>query len=197
MTDWHYILGLAAGLLQATALPIYVRDIFRGGTKPSKVTWWVLAFLNAILAASYYAAGARATIWIPIVYAAGFLLIAILSIKYGEGKWTTFDRVCLGGAVAAGFVLWFAHSPQLALYTTVIIDFFGLLPTIIKSYRQPHTENRTSWTIATLASVLNVFAIETWTVAIALYPLYVVITNSVVVYFITFSGRFETHDDTA
>ncbi len=195
MADWHYILGIAAGLLQATALPIYVRDIFRGGTKPSRVTWWVLALLNAILAVSYYASGARATIWIPIVYAAGFLLIAILSVKYGEGKWTTFDRTCLGGALVAGLILWFARSPQLALYTTIIIDFFGLLPTIIKSYQRPYTENRASWTIATIASLLNVLAIERWGVAIAVYPLYVFITNGLILYFIFFSSNIIKHTE--
>jgi hypothetical protein len=189
MLEIHQVLGICAGLLQLTALPIYLRDIFRGGTKPSRVTWWILCFLNIMIAASYFASGARATIWIPVAYAVGFFVIAVLSIKYGEGKWTSFDRICVAGAIVAACIWWFANIPQLALYLLVLIDFFGLLPTIIKTYQKPDTENRTSWVIATIASAINVVAIEAWTVAIALYPLYVVITNGIVLYCILFARR--------
>lgn len=189
MVEIHQVLGIGAGLLQLTALPIYVRDIFRGGTKPSRVTWWILGFLNAMIAASYFASGARATIWIPIAYAIGFFIIAVLSIRYGEGKWTSFDRICVAGALTAGLIWWLADVPQLTLFLLVAIDFFGLLPTIIKAYKKPGTENRVSWTIATIASVLNVAAIETWVLAVAVYPLYVLITNGVVLYPILFSRR--------
>lgn len=198
MLDVHQILGILAGLLQFSALPIYVRDIVRGGTKPSRVTWWVLAFLNFMLAASYFAVGARATIWIPVAYAIGFLIIALLSLKYGEGTWTRFDLVCVSGAVAAGAVWWFANLPVLALYLIIVIDFLGLLPTIIKSYRRPETENKPSWIIATFASAINILAIETWSFDIALYPLYVVITNGLVALFIVFPHYFSKrpHDST-
>lgn len=180
------IFGIVAGILSFFAYPVYIRDILRGETKPSKVTWWILALLNAALAASYYASGARDTIWIPISYTVGFSVIAFLSLKYGEGSWQRSDWICLGGAVVSLVLWWLLNSAQIALYLIIITDFIGLAPTIYKTLKRPWTESRSSWIIATIASALNVVAIEHWTPAISLYPLYVVITNSLITAFIVF-----------
>jgi len=178
------LFGIAAGILSLTAYPIYVRDILRGNTKPSRVTWWILTLSNLLLTASYYVSGARDTIWIPISYSIGFLLIAILSIKYGEGGWTILDYACLAGALASALAWVFFNSAEIALYMIIIVDFFGLMPTIYKSYLRPLTENKTAWVLATAASLLNIFAIESWTLAISTYPIYILITNALVAYFL-------------
>lgn len=185
------VFGIAAGLLSFVAYPIYIRDILRGETKPSKVTWWILALLNAALAASYYAAGARDTIWIPISYTIGFTVVAFLSLQYGEGNWEKSDWICLLGAVISLFVWWILQSAEIALYLIIITDFIGLAPTIYKTYKRPWTESRLSWTIALAASALNVVAIERWVPAISLYPLYVLVTNAFIVGFIVFPMHTE------
>lgn len=177
------LFGIAAGVLSFVAFPIYVLDIIKGTTKPSKVTWWILSFLNALLAASYYASGARDTIWIPISYTIGFGIIAILSIKYGEGSWTKLDFVFLLGAIASG-ILWLFLSPEVALFAIILVDFFGLAPTILKAYTKPETESRRAWVVAVAASLLNVLAIGMWDPVIASYPIYVFVTNAVIVLFL-------------
>ncbi len=50
------------------------------------------------MAAGYYGVGGRETMWVPLSFIAGPLLVWILSIWYGEGGWTKFDRWCLAGA---------------------------------------------------------------------------------------------------
>jgi len=177
------LFGIAAGVLSFVAFPIYVLDIFKGTTKPSKVTWWILAFLNALLAASYYASGARDTIWIPVSYTIGFGIIAILSVKYGQGSWTKLDLVCLCGGIVSG-ILWFFLSAEVALYAIIVVDFFGLAPTILKAYSDPASESKNAWLVAVLASLLNVLAIGAWNPVIAAYPIYVFVTNAVVVFFL-------------
>ncbi|MDB5195278.1 MAG: hypothetical protein JWO84_462 [Parcubacteria group bacterium] len=185
------LFGIAAGILSFVAYPVYIRDILRGETKPSKVTWWVLAFLNAALTASYYASGARDTIWIPISYTLGFSVVAFLSLKYGEGNWEKSDWICLTGAAVSLFLWWFLQSAEVALYLIIITDFIGLVPTIYKTYKRPWTESRLSWSIALIASALNVIAIEDWSPAISFYPFYVVITNALIVGFILFPRHRE------
>ncbi len=61
---FHAVLGIIAGVLAFGVNPLYVIDIVRGKTKPSRVTWWVLALLNGLLVFSYFSSGARDTIWI-------------------------------------------------------------------------------------------------------------------------------------
>ena len=178
------LLGIAAGILALAAFPIYIRDIVTGGTKPSKVTWWILMVSNIILALSYYFSGARDTIWIPVVYGAGFGIYAFLSIKYGSGGWGIIDILCVIGATISVLLWWLLHSSEIALYTIIAVDLFGLSPTIVKSYREPESESKMAWAVATLASLLNIFAIERWTTAVYLYPIYVFVTNGLVLFFI-------------
>ena len=178
--------GIAAGVLELGACGIYIRSILQGGTKPDRVTWWVLALVSAMITASYWASGARETIWLPAAYAVSFLAIALLSLKYGEGPVTLnlIDRVSLVGALASAVVWWSFKSPVPALFMNICTEFIGLLPTINKSYLRPWTESKASWILATIASLLNVLAIGEWTIIIATYPVYVFITNAVIAYFI-------------
>ena len=180
----YALFGIAAGVLAFVAYPIYIRDILHGNTKPSRVTWWILTISNALLVASYYASGARDTIWIPVSYSIGFFSIAILSLKYGEGRWTILDYACLTGAIASALAWALFDSAETALFMIIAVDFFGLVPTIYKSYLRPWTENRTAWIIAAVASLLNIFAIESWTFIISTYPVYVLLTNGLVAYFL-------------
>ena len=184
--SYTYLLGIVAGLLSVSAYPIYIRDIYRGETRPSKVTWWILALLNIVLTASYYASGARSTIWIPVSYSIGFTIIAVLSITKGEGSWEKTDYLCLLGAVLTLLLWWRYQSAELALYFILVTDFIGLSPTMYKSYKRPWTESKQSWSIALFASAINIVAIDTWTLAVALYPFYLLVTNAVITGFILF-----------
>src|SRR3989338_2992942 len=80
--DVKSVLGIIAGII---ALLAYVVYIFRGKSKPNRVTWWIWAFMGLVLALSYKFSGADNTVWVPYVEFLGPLTIAILSIKYGEG----------------------------------------------------------------------------------------------------------------
>ena len=178
--------GIAAGVLEFATCAIYVWSILKGETKPDRVTWWILALVSGMITVSYYASGARETIWLPLAYAISFLIISILSLKYGEGPASlhTLDRVSLIGTVASAGVWWVVRSPVPALFMNICTEFIGLVPTINKSYRRPWTESRASWVMATIASLLNVFAIGEWTVIIATYPVYVFVTNALIALFI-------------
>ena len=172
--------GIIAGVLALSACPIYVRSILRGETRPDRATWWILFFGSVILAGSYWAAGARDTIWIPLAYCACYLVAAVLSVFYGAGRpqLTHFDKVCLAGALASAAIWWFTQNPIIALTLQMVIEMFGLIPTMEKTYREPGTESRAAWGLATFASVINLIAIGSWTYAIAAYPIFVVATNA-------------------
>jgi hypothetical protein len=187
----HGLIGIAAGTLSFVAYPIYIAEILRGNTKPSAVTWWILALSNVMLAGSYFASGARDTMWIPVSYSCGFLAVAVLSLKYGEGGWTTLDKLCLCGAMGSVLPWYFFNSPQITLLCIVMVECFGLVPTIRKTYRRPLSESRAAWIIATVGGLLNVCAIETWTLAVAAYPFYVLVTNGAVAYLASSPRRGE------
>ena len=178
--DIRLIIGITAGSLSLIAYILYNIAILRGTTRPSRATWWILTLVGFLILASYYSEGARTTIWVPLAYFIGPLVIALLSLKYGRGGWTRLDRFCFAGAVVS-MVFWFLTSSALiALLINIFIDFLGLLPTIKKSYRWPRTEDKTAWIFEAVASLINLFAIQAWTFEIYVYPLYLVIVNGLI-----------------
>lgn len=175
------LLGQLAGLISLLGFVPYLVEIARGKTRPNRATWWIWTVVGAMLCASYYASGARHAVWVPISYVIGPLLTALLTLRYGEGGWDRFDRVCLGASLCSLAVWWLARSPLLALAANIGIDMLGALPTIRKAYREPEAESLLSWTIFLLADALNLYALGAWSPATSLYPVYLFMLAAVLV----------------
>ncbi len=180
MTSFPEIAGFAAGVVSLISYIFYYRSIFRRQTIPNRVTWFLLTIVNILICTSYYALGARATLWIPLSYLVGCFGIFILSLKYGEKKWTRFDLICLSGAAISLLVWVLSANALLSLLLNILIDFFGILPTIRKVYLYPRTEAFFPWLLVCIASVLNMFAITEWRFAIWIYPAYLLIFNAII-----------------
>ena len=128
--------------------------------------------------ASYFSVGARSTVLYSVPF--GVMITALLSLKYGEGGMNRFDLFCIGGAALALFAWWFSGNPFVALVLALCIDFFAYLPTVKKSYLNPLSEDKIAWLIFWAGSVLNIFAIENFTLEIMSYPAYIFVMNSIV-----------------
>src|SRR5438046_2541674 len=76
-----------------------------------------------------------------------YFVAAILSVFYGAGKptLTMFDKVCLAGALASAALWWFTDNPLIALTLLMVIEMFGLIPTMEKTYRVPGSESAPAW----------------------------------------------------
>lgn len=178
--SFEQIIGFVAGALELSAFALYYLAIFRGTTRPNRATWFVLTVVGVLIVMSYYASGARETLWVPISYAVGPLIAFLLSLKYGEGGWTPFDRFCLL-ACFVSMIFWkVSHSSEIALFSNILIDFFGLLPTIKKSYFDPTSEDRVAWSVTSLSNFLNILAVSSWTFTIGFYPVYMLLVNGLV-----------------
>jgi hypothetical protein len=182
MSDWRAIIGISAGIFSLLGFFPYIITILQGKTKPNRASWSIWASLGIILAISNYSAGARETLWLLAAYAVCQLIIAILSLKCGEGGWNTFDRTCLFGAGISIILWWIYNSPLIAILISIAIDSLGALPTIKKSYYQPETEDLFSWLMFWAAGTLNMFALGQWSVELVAQPLYLFSFNSIVVF---------------
>jgi hypothetical protein len=174
------IAGVIAGVLALTAFVPYIIAILRGSTRPNRATWFIWTVVGLLLATSYYSSGAHDTLWVPVAYVAGPLVVAVLSIKFGEGGWTWLDRLCLFGAAASAPLWWLSGSPLIALVINLLIDALGALPTIRKSYYNPQGEDRTAWALGLAGATVNLFAIEAWSFEIAAYPVYMFVANATI-----------------
>ena len=178
--NFTLLAGWLAGTISFVATARYIVAILRGGTRPNRATWWILTLVGGLVAVSYLASGARHTMWIPVSYVVGPLLVALLSLRFGEGGWTRFDRYCVVSALLGALVWMISESSFAALQCFLVIDFVGLLPTFRKSYLDPESEDRWAWLLAAIAAAVNLLAVERWEASIAVYPVYIVVGNGAI-----------------
>lgn len=176
LSSW---IGGVAGLISFVAFVPYIHSTWRRRTRPNRATWWIWTLVGFLLAGSYYASGARHTVWVAVSFALGPLVIAVLSLKRGEGGWTRLDRTCLLGALVSLLLWWFSHSPLIALLFNLIIDMLGAIPTVRKSYLEPQGESLVAWILFLVGNGLNLFAVEVWRFAIVIYPAYMFVLSAV------------------
>ena len=148
--------------------------MFKSNTTPNRAGWFILVIAGIILAASYYETGARDTIWVPLGYILGPLIVSILAIKRGEGGFSAFDKKCLSATATSVLFWWLFSSPTIAFIINLIIDWFGILPTIKKAYERPMSESKLAWSFFFLSTIVNFFAVENWSLdhwQIIIYPI--------------------------
>lgn len=184
VVDLHVAFGRIAGLVALAGFLPYVVAILRRQTRPNRATWWIWTVVGALLCVSYYSAGARDAIWVPVSYVAGPFVTALLALRYGEGGWTRLDRFCLAGAALSLAIWWGSGSALLALLMNVLLDAFGAIPTVWKTWAAPESEDLAAWVCFFAGSGLNLLALDGWTIESALYPVYLTGIAAVMVMFI-------------
>lgn len=170
---------LISSILVFIAYLIYGWSIVVGKTKPHRTTRLVLLLITVLGTASLFAGHDRVAIWLIGICAISSLIIFLLSFKYGMGGWAKTDLVCLAIAII-GIITWqVTDNPALGLYASVMADFVGMIPALLKTYRLPHTEYYFSYILDVLAGLFTLFAIQKWEVQGFAYPLYIFIINFV------------------
>ncbi|MCR4334783.1 MAG: hypothetical protein NUV47_03610 [Patescibacteria group bacterium] len=186
--------GKIAGIISFLSVIIYVVSIFKGNTKPNKVTWWIMTFVGGMILVSYFTemkSENKDTIWIPITYVINPLIIALFSIKYGEKsdrKSFETDILCFKISITS-IILWgiliylkIGVATLVILIINLLSDFVGLYPTVIKSILRPESEGRWGWMLATIASIINIFAISEWAFSESVYQVYIVTLNGYITF---------------
>lgn len=178
------ILIILSVLLALFGYAVYFVSILNGKAKPHRTTRLVIFIISSLSTASLFAQGNRVAIWLSGVFAVSSLVIFLLSIKYGIGGFSKLDISCFVIAIF-GIGLWvYTKNPVLALFSSIVADFTGYLPTIIKSYKLPKSEVWTFFFTGALSAALNLLATEKWSIESFAYPLYIIIVNMIVVFMI-------------
>ena len=177
LAHWLVILSAVLSLSGSFA---YIRDMFRGKSKPNLVTWgfWAVAPLIATGAALSAHADGWATV---CIFMSGFgpLLIFITAFIIPQSYWklSVFDYACgVLSLIALGAWLG-AHSPILAILLAAIADLLATLPTIIKAWKYPETETVYTYFIGLFSSSIILPAIPIWNMENSAFQIYLLIAN--------------------
>ena len=184
------ILGFLIGL---TGCLSYLISTIKGKTKPNKVTWflWALAPLIAFVAEIREGVGIQALMTFGVGF--GPLLIFLASFINRESVWKLgrFDFVC-GALALIGLFLWYlTKDGNFAIFFAILADGAAAVPTLVKSYRFPETENYHVYLAAAISAAITLLTINVWDFAHFGFPLYILVLCAIFVFLIKFrSGKF-------
>ncbi len=181
LTDMKLIFGILAVVINLIGYVPYIHGIITRKVKPQRVTWGLWSILTMIAFANQVINGGGWSAWF---FGSTTLLVTLtfmLSIRYGVGGTSNFDKATL---TAAGILLiyWLTvHETRLSTEIAIIIDFIAAIPTVIKAYRRPATEAYPQWVLAAVSGLFAMLAIAKADYILFLYPVYIIVMNSVIV----------------
>lgn len=170
--------GVLSGVVNTIGLAPYLVDIFRHKTKPERATWWIWLALNIVAFAAQVAAGATWSLIMTGAQLMAVLSIAILSVRYGYGKFHKKDALSLVFA-GIGVALWLVtERPLLALIIVVVVDLLGFILTISKTWKAPYTETLIAWVFASASGIFGILSVGKMDATKLIYPLYIALGNT-------------------
>lgn len=166
------ILGAVLNLIGSLS---YLRDTIKGKTRPNRISWflWAAAPLLAFSAELNHGVGLPALMTFMVGF--GPLLIFLGSFVNRKSSWklTRLDVVC-GTLSILGLILWqLTGSGYLAILFSILADGLASVPTVVKSWKEPESENWHPFFFGAVSAVITLLAIDTWDLAHYGFPIYI------------------------
>src|SRR3989344_1828886 len=156
-------LSAVAGVVNFIATILYVISIWRGHTKPSRVTWAIWTALSLLTAGGMYQSGTLNGQMYAVVV--GDIVITSFALLWGSGGWTRVDRWSLAGALI-GLTVWvLTKDPFYAILISLSVNYIGAVPTIAKTWKYLGEEDLVACGVVTLATFIQFLAVTEWTFA--------------------------------
>jgi len=175
---WHELIGIVAGVIQVLAIIPYLRDVVRGSARPNIVSWslWTLAVLISTVAQI----NAGASWSLIILITATVLNVSVVfvgALGYGYKKFGWVEGICLFFSLF-GILLWqITSNPVLAISFAVAADCIAYIPTIVKTYRDPHSETALLWFVLFIVGSLGAISTTKIDAANLVFPIYYATIN--------------------
>ncbi len=157
----------------------YVYETIAGRAQPNRISWLLWGIFPMIIFAAQRAQGVAGISWTS--FAAGFtpLLIVAASFFNKKAYWKSEPRDhFLMAAAILGMILWaITDRPNLAILFSLVADMLAGLPTVIKSYRHPHSESWVAYAVSALGFGISLLSVQTHTFEHTAFAAYLCILN--------------------
>lgn len=179
------ILGV---ILQSIGGFNYLVDTLKGKIQPNKVSWllWSIAPLVAFTAEISQGVGIQSLTTFIVGFVPLIIFIASFKNKKAEWKLGRLDIIC-GVLAFLGIVLWYMTKVgNIAILFSIIADGLAAVPTIVKSYSYPETENDNVYLFGVVNAGIGLLAIQIWNFEHWGFPTYLLFLNFILVMLIRF-----------
>lgn len=179
-------LAVISSLICTSGSLSYAWEAWHGRAKPNRVTWFLWAFAPFVATVAQLSHSFDWSALVVFSSGLGPLLVFIVSFsnKHAEWKLTRDDYLC-GLFSLTGLALWaITQNPLLAIAFSILSDVFAGLPTLIKSYKFPETEDGKAYLLAFIAFIIGFFAIESYSFASTAFIIYLITMNGLLTCFV-------------
>lgn len=182
--DHKWVLAGLSALLSIGTIIYYVITINSGKIKPHMFTWLIWGIVTAVVAVTQITSKGGPGSTLAVIVTINCFIVAGMSYYKGDRNFPLSDKICLVGCIIA-IALWpMMKAPLLSLVIVTIIDTFGFIPTLRKSYKNPQEENMIVFFFYGLAYLISVFALNQVSWLTGLYPIAIGLTALAMVGFL-------------
>lgn len=186
MISLALLIFIATSLASFIATIAYALSTLRGAIAPNRITWFFWCLAPMIGSIAMIARGEGYAV-VP-VFLAGFgplfVLLATFGKKASPAPLTRFDYLC-GFFSFLALLLWgITHEPLVAICFSIIADFFAAVPTLRKAWHNPKSEQSWPFSTGAIGAAAIFLVIENITLSAVLFPLYIILLDSLIVIFI-------------
>lgn len=166
----------------------YVIDTLKGKTRPNRVSWfmWALAPLIAFSAELKQGVGIQSLMTFTVGFSPLLVFVASFINKKSVWKIQKFDLFC-GALSVVGLIFWYVTKVgNVAIMFSILSDGLAAVPTIVKSFRYPETENDLLYSLAAVNATITLLTIKNWSFAHYAFPVYILLIDIVLFVLIRF-----------
>lgn len=164
----------------------YLRDTIKGRIKPNKVSWllWTIAPMIAFFAEIKQGVGVQSLVTFSVGFVPAVIFVASFLNKKATWDLGKLDIVC-GVLSVIGLILWLVTKVgNVAIFFAIVADGLAAVPTIVKSYKYPETENATIFAVGIINALLGVLVISTWNFQHYGFPIYLLLVDGTIAFLI-------------
>lgn len=157
---------------------IGIGSVLWGTFRPQRMTRFLIFLLSLLFVGTLLAQHDTNGIYIALAQLLGSIVIFVLSLKKGMGGWETTDKVVLGMTFLSLLVWKMTTNALLGLLLSLVTDFIGFVPTIIKTWKWPETEEWKFYLSDVLSSTFSLLSLSSYTLGKTAFPLYIFFINT-------------------
>ncbi|CCH77162.1 conserved membrane hypothetical protein [Nostocoides japonicum T1-X7] len=175
MIDGRFV--LLGALLTLIGSSRYAWLTIHARTRPNRVTWclWAAAPIIGFLAQLDEGVGLPSVLTLSVGLGPSIVFASTFVNPQSYWRISRFD-LCCGAVSLAALVVWLTlDNPTLAVVFAVVADAMAGVPTIVKAWRAPETENPVPFLLAGLNGTIAMLTIDDWGIATWAFPAYIVV----------------------
>lgn len=155
----------------------YLRDTIKGKIQPNRVSWfmWCLAPLIAFAAEVKQGVGIQSLATFIVGFVPLLVFISSFINKKAIWKLEKIDFICGILSLIGLSMWWITKIGNIAIFFSILADGLASIPTIIKSYQHPESENDLPYLFTVVNALIALLIIKEWNFQHYAFQLYLFI----------------------